>query len=125
MASWMTAKRMGIWLAGLGACIGVVGLGGACALPAQETTTAVHAQEAPALRAGEASELTTVSRIRALTPEQAGRKLPVRIRGVVTVLSGWKSSFFFQDATAGISVDRTNDSPQLQPGESVEVRGVT
>jgi PAS domain S-box-containing protein len=70
-------------------------------------------------------ELTTVRQVRALTPVQAGRRLPVRIRGVVTVLSGWKSSFFFQDATAGISVDRTNDTPPLIAGLEVEIHGVT
>lgn len=70
-------------------------------------------------------ELTTVRAIRALTPDQARQARPVRLRGVVTVLSGWKSSFFFQDATQGISVDRTNDSPQLLPGQSVEIQGVT
>jgi signal transduction histidine kinase len=80
-------------------------------------TSAVHAQDPP--------PVTTVSEVRALTPEQAGRKLPVRLRGVVTVLSGWRSSFFFQDATAGISVDRTTDSPQLAAGQEVEISGVT
>ena len=70
-------------------------------------------------------ELTTIRDVRSLTPEQARQGRPVRLRGVVTGLSGWKSSFFFQDTTAGISVDRTNDSPELQAGQSVEVRGVT
>jgi len=69
--------------------------------------------------------LTTVRDVRALNPDQAGQARPVRLRGVVTVLSGWKSSFFFQDATAGISVDRTSDSPELQSGQSVEIQGVT
>ena len=86
-------------------------------------------------------ELTTVRDIRALTPDQAGQARPVRLRGVVTVLSGWKSSFFFQDATQGISVDRASElpqakpgsgpatgmeaEPQVEPGQSVEIRGVT
>jgi diguanylate cyclase (GGDEF)-like protein len=70
-------------------------------------------------------ELTTVRAVRALKPDQASSARPVRLRGVVTVLSGWKSSFFFHDGTSGISVDRTNDSPELEPGELVEIRGVT
>ena len=70
-------------------------------------------------------ELTTVREVRALTPDQAGEARPVRLKGVVTVLSGWKSSFFFQDATSGISVNRLNDAPPLQPGQEVELRGVT
>jgi diguanylate cyclase (GGDEF)-like protein len=35
------------------------------------------------------------------------------------------SSFFFQDTTGGISVSRINDSPEVQPGQSVEIRGFT
>jgi diguanylate cyclase (GGDEF)-like protein len=70
-------------------------------------------------------ELTTVRQVRALTPDQASEARPVRLTGVVTVLSGWKSSFFFQDATSGISVNRLIYSPPLQPGQEVELRGVT
>ena len=70
-------------------------------------------------------ELTAVSQVRALLPEQAQRALPVRLRGVVTVVSGWKSSFFFQDSTSGISIDRPDDSAPLEPGQLVEVLGVT
>jgi signal transduction histidine kinase/CheY-like chemotaxis protein len=77
------------------------------------------------LRAQTSSALTTARAVRSLIPEQASQAKPVRLRGVVTVLSGWRSSFFFQDATSGISVDRSNDSPTLQPGELVEIRGVT
>jgi PAS domain S-box-containing protein len=77
-------------------------------------------------RSGSTSqELTTVSEVRALTPDQSRAAIPVRLKGVVTVLSGWKNSFFFQDATAGISVNRLNDSPPLQPGLEVELLGVT
>jgi diguanylate cyclase (GGDEF)-like protein len=77
------------------------------------------------LRGQALPELTTVRDIRALTPDQAGQGRSVRLRGVVTVFTGWKSSFFFQDATAGISVSRTNDSPEVQPGQWVELRGAT
>ncbi len=81
---------------------------------------------APTQVSGQTSrELTSVRAIRSLNPEQAGQALPVRLRGVVTVLSGWKSSFFFQDATSGISVDREDDSPPLRSGQLVEIRGVT
>jgi hypothetical protein len=69
--------------------------------------------------------LTLVRRVRALTPDEAREAQPVRLRGVVTVLSGWKSSFFFQDGSSGISVDRTTDSPELQSGEEVEILGVS
>lgn len=70
-------------------------------------------------------ELTTVRQIRALTPDQAAKDRTVQLRGVVTVLSGWKYAFFFQDATAGISIERPTNLPLLQAGQQVEVRGVT
>jgi PAS domain S-box-containing protein len=47
---------------------------------------------------------------------------PVHVRGVVTAFSGWKNSFFLQDATSGISVDRLEQT-KLQPGDEVEVTG--
>ncbi len=77
------------------------------------------------LQAAISTELTTVRDVRALTPDQARAARPVRLRGVVTVLSGWKASFFFQDETSGISVDRVNPLPPLEAGQVVEVRGVT
>jgi diguanylate cyclase (GGDEF)-like protein len=70
-------------------------------------------------------QLTSVGAVRALSPEQARQARPVKLRGVVTVFTGFKASFFLEDATAGISVARTTDSPQVQPGQSVEIRGFT
>jgi diguanylate cyclase (GGDEF)-like protein len=69
-------------------------------------------------------ELTTVHAIRSLSSDQAGQPRPVRLRGVVTVVTDWRSSFFLQDATSGIFVERTNNSPQLKPGQFVDVHGV-
>src|ERR1039457_5445191 len=54
----------------------------ACALIAAAVQTPLQGQASP--------ELTTVRQIRALTPDQAAKARPVRLRGVVTVLSGWK-----------------------------------
>ena len=84
---------------------------------------AITAMPGPVL--GETIELTTVREVRTLTPDQAREARPVRLRGVVTVLSGWKSSFFFRDATSGISIDRSDSFSALQPGQRVEIHGVT
>ena len=69
--------------------------------------------------------LVNVRQVRSLIPQQASSERPVHLRGVVTARSGWKSSFFFQDSSAGISVDRSNDSPEVQAGQLVEILGVT
>ena len=68
--------------------------------------------------------MTTVSAVRALTPEKARQGRPVKLTGVVTALSGWKNSFFVQDATAGISVDRT-DHVDVKVGDQVEITGAS
>lgn len=68
--------------------------------------------------------LSTVGAVRNLTPDQARQARPVQLTGTVTALSGWKNSFFVQDATAGISVDRT-DHAVVKVGDHVEVTGVS
>jgi hypothetical protein len=72
-----------------------------------------------------AQKLTGIREIRSLTPEQAARKLPVRVRGIVTTPLGYGSSFFLQDATAGICVDRSEHGSPVSAGDFVEVEGVT
>src|ERR1039458_10398806 len=61
--------------------------------------------------------LSSVREIRALPPDQAKLRYPLRVKGVVTTPSGWKTSFFFQDATAGISVDRESNGPPVKSGQ--------
>jgi diguanylate cyclase (GGDEF)-like protein len=70
------------------------------------------------------SVLHSARDVRSLPPEQARRALPLHVRGIVTNLSGWKNSFFFQDDTAGISVDR-RDTTSVRPGDEVEIDGET
>lgn len=67
--------------------------------------------------------LTTVRQVRSLEPEQAGLSVPVHLTGIVTVPSTYKTSFFFMDNTAGISVDRADGGEAMQPGERVEIDG--
>ena len=69
--------------------------------------------------------MTAIREIRSLTPEDAARKLPVRVRGTVTTLSGYKDSFFLQDGTAGISVNRSEHSPPVNAGDFVEVEATS
>ena len=44
---------------------------------------------------------------------------------MVTAVSGWKNSFFFQDKSLGISVDRTSADPQVEAGDRVDILGKT
>lgn len=68
--------------------------------------------------------LTRVLDVRQLGQKEAGARVPVRLQGVVTALSGYGNSFFLQDATAGISVDRT-DRADVHVGDEVEIRGTS
>jgi diguanylate cyclase (GGDEF)-like protein len=68
--------------------------------------------------------ITTISQVRSLSPERSSRLIPVKLHGVVTAFSGYKNSFFLQDRTAGISVDRT-DTANVRVGDLVEVTGTS
>ncbi len=80
-----------------------------------------HAQGLEAL-----PRLTQAHQVRTLSVDQARRGLPVHLVGVVSVPSPFKNSFFFMDASGGISVDRIDDAaPPMHAGQRVEIDGVT
>ncbi len=68
--------------------------------------------------------LLQIAQVRNLSAEQAARSLPVKLTGVVTAMPGYKNSFFVQDGTAGISVDRT-DTAEVRVGDRVELTGTS
>ena len=65
--------------------------------------------------------LTTIKDVRALPPGEAGRGLPVKLRGVVTYWMKPRNFVFIQDATAGIFM--VNTGAPVEPGQLVEVAG--
>ncbi len=70
-------------------------------------------------------ELRTVSSVRRLTAQEAGRHIPVRLHGVVTFFDEALYSRFIQDETGGIYLDTSTNVPTLTPGQVVEIEGVT
>jgi diguanylate cyclase (GGDEF)-like protein len=68
--------------------------------------------------------LQHILQVRTLNPDQAAQHLPVKLTGVVTAMPGYRNSFFFQDDTAGISVDRT-DNAEVHPGDRIELTGTS
>lgn len=72
-------------------------------------------------------ELTTVAEVHRLKREEAQRKYPVRLRGVITAVLPEHQAFTIQDSTRGLYVEDHSDSragtPQL--GEFLEVEGTT
>lgn len=71
------------------------------------------------------AELRTAEQVRQLSVEQAALNQPVRLQGVVTFFDEVIFSRFIQDATAGIYLRESTNTPPLQPGQIVEVEGVT
>ena len=69
--------------------------------------------------------LTNVAHIRALTLEQARRKYPIHLRGVITYRSAEYQVTFFQDQTAGIFIWIEQSDLQITVGSLVEVDGNT
>ncbi|HWQ91014.1 MAG TPA: PAS domain-containing sensor histidine kinase [Clostridia bacterium] len=75
-------------------------------------------------------ELRTAAQIRKLSADEAERRYPVRLRGVVTYfneVTPSKAFRFFQDDTAGIYfyTDANTINPGLMTGQQVELEGWT
>ncbi len=75
--------------------------------------------------------LTTVRQVRQLTPEEAARGYPVKLRGVITYRSEGQPFRFLQDATGGTYFSGADPDAgvkpedRLEPGSTVEIEGVT
>lgn len=67
--------------------------------------------------------LTRVAELRALSPEDARQRYPVRLRGVVTLVFV-RGAFFLQDDTGGVLLSPANrNGSSLAPGDLLEVVG--
>lgn len=69
--------------------------------------------------------LKTAKEVRALTPEQAAKGLPVLLRGVATFWDQDMYSRFVQDTTSGIYIQEMTNMPGVMRGQLVEVEGIT
>jgi hypothetical protein len=71
-------------------------------------------------------ELVTAAQVRSLTPQQAAKGLPVKLKGVITYCDQSLNSRFIQDETAGIYFfDMRSNMPTLTAGQTVELEGIT
>ena len=69
------------------------------------------------------STTSTSTTVQQLKQRQSFDQNVFAVRGVVTAFSGWKNSFFLQDATGSISVNRSEDT-KVSAGDEVMVEGV-
>ncbi len=72
----------------------------------------------------DAGAVTNAAMVRSLSPEQASRRLPVHLQGVITYVFD-RRAFFIQDQTAGIFVGNGVQGPPLALGDLVSVEGVS
>ncbi len=87
---------------------------------------------ASALRAGQVPQqksslplLTRVEQIRNLSNDEANLGYPILVRAVVTYFNPAENDLFIQDSTAGIWVNIGTAKPPLQPGQLVEIEGIS
>ncbi len=69
--------------------------------------------------------LTSVARVRSLSPEEANRHYPVHIQGVVTYMDPVARDLFVQDETQGIWMLWNATLPRVTPGDLVDVQATT
>jgi len=70
--------------------------------------------------------LTTIKQIRQLSRSEAARNYPVRLRAVVTYYyGGAPPDLFLHDSTGGVWVNLPEGIPALDPGDVIEIEGVS
>lgn len=70
--------------------------------------------------------LPTAAAVRRLPPEEAGRKLPVRLVGTVVIVTRAREAVVLLDETDGIYVSLPPTARRgVQPGDRLEVEGIT
>lgn len=72
--------------------------------------------------------LTTVAEVKRLTPEQAARHYPVKLRGNLAYIAAQPAVLFLQDETGGICVTGPRDREvraQMRLGVPLEIEGIT
>jgi PAS domain S-box-containing protein len=74
---------------------------------------------------GQEKVLRTAEEVRRLSPEEAGRHIPVHLQGVVTFSDEQLFSRFVQDQTAGIYLREITNTVPPSAGDLVEVEGLT
>ena len=67
--------------------------------------------------------LTSARQVLDLSPDEAERHHPVRLRGVITYYFAISNTMIVQDSTAGILIDTSKSQGEFEPGKDVEVEG--
>jgi hypothetical protein len=81
-----------------------------------------HGQQVPPLTPG-LPTLTRAEQTRELSPAEANRGYPVRLRAIVTFVDDF--ALFVQDSSAGIAVIASGLSHDVHAGQLVELEGIT
>jgi PAS domain S-box-containing protein len=71
------------------------------------------------------SALTPAKSVYELSPEEASKKSPVRVQGVVTFFDPERRLLFIQDASSGLYISWSGEWQKLHAGQQLEVIGTT
>jgi signal transduction histidine kinase len=69
--------------------------------------------------------LTTAAQVRGLTPDQARRHYPVRLKAVVTYFDPVAGDLFLQDSTGAVYVKWSPELPRTEVGTVLDLQGAT
>lgn len=103
--------------------LGLLGVG-ICTLPAQEAVPEPTPMAAPA-PSGTDYTLSRIDQIVRMSRRLAGRRLPVRVQGVVTFSNPLTGELYLQSGADGISLYHPDPDLPLVPGTLIEVEGDT
>ena len=87
--------------------------------------TALFAAHAAVAQTGKLPVLTEARQVRELAPDQAELSYPVHLQAVVTYHDPKRNKLYVQDATVGIFVQYLGDRPGLEPGQRVDLDGIS
>jgi signal transduction histidine kinase len=82
-----------------------------------------RAQNAPP-PAQAVQSVSSLAELRALSPGEAARKLPLAVRATVSA-ANWNGTFFIQDETGGCFASVPREFRHIVPGDRVEVEGTS
>jgi signal transduction histidine kinase/CheY-like chemotaxis protein len=90
-----------------------------------EEAQAVSPGQTPHRAAASRIALRTAAQVQGLHPEQAERRLPVFLRGVVTFCHAAAALLFVEDSTGGVYAEGPGANYRLHAGDAVEIEGET
>ena len=89
------------------------------------TSPSAQVPETPSAVQPASTLLTTTESVQKLSPDEAAKGLPIRLRGVVTFSQEWWRLLFVEDSTGGIFCEPAVLPAFPEAGREVEIEGIS